>query len=241
MHRPGPLPFSDQRPTLRRRATRRIRNRQKRERGAQHDGGSARAGAAEWVARLVGVRVVRDSGDDEVRAVGADQARLREPGARARLLHGGVHTEHSDRHTQRQVDRDEHTVERAPGPREEGVEEAGEGEGGDVGGGGGENKDPLPSVGGGALPLFDAGFGPGVGEVDEEDEAEEDKEGGADEGDIVAPEDEEAVWDEEGGGHEDKPEEHFRAPPTREVSARLNVDSERRTRSVWRRAYRGCL
>jgi hypothetical protein len=52
-----------------------------------------------------------------------------------------------------------------------------------------------------------------VGEVDEEDEAEEDEEGGADEGDVVAPEDEEAIWNEEGDNEKNKPDEYFGTPP----------------------------
>jgi hypothetical protein len=52
-----------------------------------------------------------------------------------------------------------------------------------------------------------------VRHVDEEDETEEDEDAGADEGDVVTPEDEEAVGDEEGERDEDEPEEDFGAPP----------------------------
>ena len=50
--------------------------------------------------------------------------------------------------------------------------------------------------------------------VNEEDETEEDEYGGADEGDVVAPEDKEAVRDEEGDGDEDEPDEDFGTPPS---------------------------
>ena len=48
----------------------------------------------------------------------------------------------------------------------------------------------------GRFPVLEAGLGPRMREVDEEDKTEEDEDGGTDEGDVVAPEDEEAVRDE---------------------------------------------
>lgn len=62
-----------------------------------------------------------------------------------------------------------------------------------------------------------------MGEVDEENEAEEDEYCGADEGDVIAPEDEEAVRDEEGYYDEDEPEEDFGTPPAKLIVRELEV------------------
>lgn len=61
-----------------------------------------------------------------------------------------------------------------------------------------------------------------MGKVDEEDEAEEDEDGGADEGDIITPYHEEVIWDEERDYDEDEPNKDFRAPPS--VKKRLMSD-----------------
>jgi hypothetical protein len=45
-----------------------------------------------------------------------------------------------------------------------------------------------------------------MGEVHKENQAKEDEEGSADEGDVVSPEYKETIRDEEGYDHEDKPE-----------------------------------
>lgn len=64
--------------------------------------------------------------------------------------------------------------------------------------------------------MIEAGFGPGMGKIDEEDETEDDKEGGADEGDVVSPKDEEWIGDGKGEGEEDEPEKSLGTPPAGE-------------------------
>ena len=52
-----------------------------------------------------------------------------------------------------------------------------------------------------------------MSEINEQDQAEEDEDCGANNGDIVAPEDEETVRNEEGDDGEDKPEQDLGTPP----------------------------
>lgn len=171
--------LSHERSTLRRRPTGRVRDREERECGAEEQSGVLRAGAAaQRVARLV--RVVPDRGHDEIRAVDGDHARLREPRARVVLLHGRVHAHDRHEHAEREVEGDEEAVERAPGRGEERVEHAGERDRGDVHARRGADEDPLPEVRVGLFPVLEAGFGPGVREVDEEDKTEEDEDGSTD-------------------------------------------------------------
>ena len=88
-----------------------------------------------------------------------------------------------------------------------------------------------------------AGFGPGVREVDEEHEAEEDEERRTDEGYPVAPKDEEAVRDEEGDEDQDKPQEDLRAPPPKGVISE-EITREfctRRTHFVWQPVCPVCV
>lgn len=170
---------------------------------------------AERVARRALVRVVADRTDDEVRAVRGDHARLREPRARVVLLHDRVHARDRDDEREDEVEGDEEAVEAAAVAREEDVEEDGHGDREDVHGRGRADEDPLPHVGRGGrvLPVLKAGLGPGVREVDEKDETEEDKDGGADHGYVVAPDHEEAIRNEERNHDQDEPSEHFRPPP----------------------------
>ena len=173
------LVLPDKRTTLRCSPTRRVRNRQECKDRAEEQRRVLRARpAAERVARVV--VVVADGGHDEVRAVRSDHARLREPGARVVLLHGGVHAEHRDDDAEREVERDEEAVQRAALAREERVQHARDRDRGGVHARGRADEDPLPEVRAGVLPVLETGLGPGVGEVDEEDEAEEDEDGGSD-------------------------------------------------------------
>lgn len=119
-----------------------------------------------------------------------------------------------DYEAQREVERDEEPVERAPRAREEAVQQPRQRYGKGVHGCRRPDENPLPEVRRRVLPVLDAHLRPGVRKVDEEDQAEEDEYGGADEGDVVAPEDEEAVWDEEGDGDEDEPDECLWTPPS---------------------------
>ena len=50
--------------------------------------------------------------------------------------------------------------------------------------------------------------------VNQEDQTKKDKDGRANESDIVSPKDEEAVWDEKGDNHQHEPEQDLGAPPT---------------------------
>ncbi len=196
-----------------RRATGRVRDREEREGGTKEERSVLRAGAAaQRVTRLV--RVVPDRGHDEVRAVDGDHARLCEPRARVVLLHGRVHAHERHEHAEREVERDEEAVKRAPGRGKERVEHAGERDRGDVHARGGADEDPLPEVRVGLFPVLEAGLSPRVREVDEEDEAEEDEDGSTDHRDVVAPEHEEAVRDEERHDDQNKPEEGFGTPPS---------------------------
>lgn len=53
-----------------------------------------------------------------------------------------------------------------------------------------------------------------MSEVDKQDKADEDEDGCANQGDVVAPEHEEAVRNKEGRDAQEKPYEHFRSPPS---------------------------
>ena len=96
------------------------------------------------------------------------------------LLHGRVHAQQRHDDAQRQVERDEEAVQRAARAREERVEDARDRDRGGVHACGRADEDPLPEVRVGVLPVLEAGLGPGMREVDEEDEAEEDEDRGAD-------------------------------------------------------------
>lgn len=52
-----------------------------------------------------------------------------------------------------------------------------------------------------------------MGKIYEKDETEDDKEGGTDEGEIIAPKDEEGVGDSKGYTNEDQPQQDFGTPP----------------------------
>ena len=139
------LVLADERPALSRCAARRIRDRQEGEDGAEDECGGVRAlTAAEWVATFV--VVVSDGGHDEVRAVCDDDAALREAGAWVGFLYGRVYAQYGDECAEGEVEADKEPVEAATGAGEEGEEDAGEGDGGDVHACGGPYEDPLPEV-----------------------------------------------------------------------------------------------
>ena len=64
------------------------------------------------------MRVIRDSGYDQVRAVCGDHARLGEAGTRVVLLHGGMNAYNCDEETQCEIEGDEEPIKRAPWTRE---------------------------------------------------------------------------------------------------------------------------
>ena len=228
--------LSNESPALRRRPTSRVRDRKECEHCAKEEGRVLRPrAAAQWVALLV--LVVPNGGHDEVGAVHRDHARLRQAGARVILLHGRMNTHDCDDDAEGEVEGDEEAVERAPGPGEEGVEDTGERDCGGVHARSRADENPLPEVRVGLFPVLKASLRPGVREVNEEDEAEEDEYGCAYHGDIVAPEHEEAVRDEERHDDQDDPEQNLGTPPSvccyYTTSACIGYP---RTRSVWRPA-----
>lgn len=55
--------------------------------------------------------------------------------------------------------------------------------------------------------------------INEEDEAEEDEDGSADECNIIAPEHEELIWNEKRDNNKDEPDQDFGSPPSAASSA----------------------
>ena len=77
---------------------------------------------------------------------------------------------------------------------------------------GGSNKQSCPHPRLGDFDLFLAVFGPVVGEVDKEDQADEQKEAGTNHGKVIAPYDEERIRDEEGQDHKGQPGDDLWTP-----------------------------
>jgi hypothetical protein len=112
-----------------------------------------------------------------------------------------------------QVGGDEERVEPASATREKDVQDDGERNSGDEEPERRSDEDELPEIRIGLFPILEAGFGPGMGKVDEEDETDEDEEAGADGRDVGTVGHEEFVGDEEGEEGEEEVETDLDAPP----------------------------
>jgi hypothetical protein len=124
-----------------------------------------------------------------------------------------VDTEEGDDDAKDEIECDEELVERARLAREEAIHQSCERDGERIHARGGSNEDPLPEVRVGVFPVFEAGFRPRVGKVDEKDEADEDEDSRSERRDPVAPENEEAIGNEPGDEDEEQPNDNFGAPP----------------------------
>ena len=108
-----------------------VRNCQEGKDGAKEEGCVLRSrSATERVASIV--VVVANGGHDEVGTVHCDHARLCKAGARVVLLDGRVYAHNRDEDTEREVEGDEETIERASIPGEKRIQNTGECDGGDV-------------------------------------------------------------------------------------------------------------
>lgn len=163
------LLLADQSATLCCRPTSRVRDGEECEDGTKHDRRRARTlhRTPVLLQRVAGiVLVVAYRRRDEVCAVDCDHARLREPGARVVLLHCRVDARDGDDDAQREVHRDEEAVECAAGAGEEPVQQSRKCDARGVHGRGGADENPLPEIRARVFPVFQAGFGPRVREVD---------------------------------------------------------------------------
>lgn len=189
--------LSNQRPALSRRTSSRISNGQKRKHGTHDDCPVASWRAVQGITVAVGV--VTYSRSNEVGAVGSNHAGLCETRTRVGLLNRGVDAYESDEDAQGEVERNEELVECAASACEKDVEEYGEDDrrGVETDSGTDEEELPEPRVIGCRVDVVEAGFGPRVGKVDKEDEAEDDEKCSANERKVVAPKDEKAVGNSE--------------------------------------------
>ena len=122
-------------------------------------------------------------------------------------------TEDGDDDAEDQIKCDKELVERARLAREEAIHQSRERDGEGIHARGRSNEDPLPEIGVGVFPVFEAGFCPRVGKVDEQNQTDENEDGGSERCDPVAPKDKEAVRDEPGDQDQDQPGDNLRAPP----------------------------
>ena len=141
--------------------------------------------------------VITNGGHDEVRAVDSDHSTLGESRAWVVFLHNRMDTEDGYDNGERKIKRDEKAVERAARACKVRIQHAGHGNHCRIHARRRTDEDPLPEVGiARLLPILETCLRPGVGEVHQENQAEEDKDSSADERDIVSPEYKEAIWDE---------------------------------------------
>lgn len=120
--------------------------------------------------------------------------------------------DYRDNEEEEQVDGYGSLVHRAAGAGKEYVHKDRESDGANVHAEGAAKEDPAPDLRVGFFDLFEAGLGPGVCEVDEKDEAEEQEEHGADQSKVVAPDEEETLGDKESGDDQEQPGDDLWSP-----------------------------
>jgi hypothetical protein len=131
------------------------------------------------------------------------------------LLHDRVNAEYGYDDGEGKVEWDEEAVECATRTCKVPIEHAGHGQCCSIHARGRTDENPLPEIGViGVLPVLETCLWPGMGEVYEKDQAKDDEDGGADEGNVVSPEYKETIGDEERYDNEYKPKQDLRSPPT---------------------------
>jgi len=140
------------------------------------------------------VCVVPHSRHDQICAVECDHTRLCQPRAWVRLLDSWVDAEDGNNDEEDEIECNEELVEHVRLAREEAIHQSREHRHAR----GRSDDDPLPEIRVGVFPVFETGFHPRVGTVDEKDQTDEKEDGGSEGCDQVVPEDEEAVRDEPG-------------------------------------------
>ncbi len=180
--------------------------------GADDDGGGAGAARADQGVAVMVVGFHADGRHGEVGAVDGDHGGLGEAGLGVVFLDAWVDGDGGDDEEHEEVDCDGGLIHGAGGGCEEDVHGDCHGKGDGVHAKSGADEDAAPGFGVVILDFLQAEFGPGVGEVDKEDQSQQYEHHSTGECEVFAPHLEEDFGDEEGHHDKGEPGNDFGAP-----------------------------